>query len=48
MHMQQCTKNGWKIIYVSLGACLGPMQEMGKHFKHLNVVAWPQTLRILV
>ena len=21
--------NGWKIKYVSLGACLGPMQEMG-------------------
>ena len=48
MHMLQCTKMGWKIIYVSLGSCLGPMQEMGMNFKHLGVVDRPQTLRNLV
>ena len=37
-----------KIICVSLGAFLGPMQEMGMNFKHLGIVAPPQTLRYLV
>ena len=34
--------------YVSLGACLGPMQEMGIKLKHPATVTRPQTLRYLV
>jgi hypothetical protein len=34
--------------YVSLGASLGAMQEMGMNFKHLGIVARLQTLRNLV
>jgi hypothetical protein len=33
---------------VSLGECLGPMQEMGMNFKHLGIVARAETLRNLV
>ena len=33
---------------MSLGECLGPMQEMGMNFKHLGIVARPETLRNLV
>jgi hypothetical protein len=33
---------------VSLVASLGAMQEMGMNFKHLGIVALPQTLGILV
>ena len=33
---------------MSLGACLGPMQEMGMIFKHPATVTQPQTLRYLV
>ena len=32
----------------SLGACLGPMQEMGMNVKHRATVTRPQTLRYLV
>ena len=32
----------------SLGACLGPMQEMGMNVKHRGTVTRPQTLRYLV
>jgi len=46
--MLQCTKMASKTIHVSLGACLGPMQEMRMNYKHLGVVARPQTLRNLV
>ena len=35
-------------MYVSLGECLGPMQEMGMNFKHLGIMARPETLRNLV
>ena len=47
MHMLECRKMGY-IKCVSLGACLGPMQEMGMNFKHPATVTWPQTLRYLV
>ena len=33
---------------MSLGECLGPMQEMGMNFRHLGIVARPETLRNLV
>ena len=40
--------NWSKIKSMSLGACLGPMQEMGMNFKHPITVIRPQTLRYLV
>ena len=46
--MLQCAKVSWKIIYVYLGELLGPMQEVGMEFKHLGVLAWPETSRNLV
>ena len=33
---------------MSLGEFIGPMQEMGMEFKHLGVLAWPETSRNLV
>ena len=33
---------------MSLGECIGPMQEMRMKFKHLDVVAQPERLRNLV
>ena len=42
-HMLQCTKVGSKITCVSLGACLGPMQEMGMNFKHQGTVVGETT-----
>ena len=46
--MLQCTKVGWKIEYVSLGAYLGPMQEMRMNFKHQGTVDCRQNSEILV
>ena len=40
---QKCVEN-----HVSLGACLGAIPEMAMNFKHLGIVAQPQTLRNLV
>ena len=37
-----------KLKLLSLGACLGPMQEMEMNFKHPATVTRPQTLRYLV
>ena len=37
-----------KIIHVSLGACLGPMQGMGTNYNLTDVLARPQTFGILV
>ena len=34
MHMLRCTNMGCKIIYVSMGLCLCPMQEMDLNFDH--------------
>ena len=45
--MLQCVEVSWKIIYVSLGEFLGPMQEMGMKFKHLGVVARPEKIEKL-
>ena len=39
MHMLRCTNMGFKIIYVSMGLCLCPMQEMGMNFEHHCTVA---------
>ena len=33
---------------MSLGACLGPMQEMGMNVKHPASITWAQTLRYRV
>ena len=38
----------WKIIYVYLGEFLGPMQEVRMEFKHLGILARPETSRNLV
>ena len=46
MHMLQCIYIGWKIKYVSLGACLGPMQEMGMNFKHRGTVDCRQNIEM--
>ena len=48
-----CTFSGaYKLVEKSnlwsLGACLGPMQEMGMNVKHRTTVTRPQTLRYLV
>ena len=45
MHMLRCTNMGCKIIYVSMGLCLCPMQEMGMNFEHHGTMALRQTLR---
>ena len=37
-----------KSIILSLGACLGPMKEMGMNVKHPATATRPQTLRYLV
>ena len=42
--MLWCTNMGFKIIYVSMGLCLCPMQEMGMNFEHHGTVALWQTL----
>ena len=46
MHMLHCIEIGQKIEYVSLGACLGPMQEMGMNFKHQGTVDCRQNSEI--
>ena len=46
MHMLQFIKIGWKIKYVCLGACLGPMQEMGMNFKHQGTVDCRQNIEM--
>ena len=46
MHMLQCKKIGSKIKCVSLGACLGPMQEMGMNFKHQVTVDCRQNIEM--
>ena len=38
--------NWLKIKFVSLGACLGPMQEMGMNFKHRGTVDCRQNIKI--
>ena len=47
MHMLRAYKLVEK-KYVSLGACLGPMQEMGMNFEHRGTVDCRKTLRCLV
>ena len=46
MHMLQCRKMGWHIKCVSLGACLGPMQEMGMNFKHQGTIDCRQNIEM--
>ena len=46
MHMLHCIEIGQKIKYVSLGACLGPMQEMGMNFKHWGTVDCRQNIEM--
>jgi hypothetical protein len=46
--MLQFTKMARKIIHVSLGACLGPMQGMGMNYNRNSVLARPQTFGISV
>ena len=46
MHMLQCIWIGWKIKSVSLGACLGPMQEMGMNFKNRGTVDCRQNIEM--
>ena len=38
--------NWLKIKYVSMGACLGPMQEMGMIFKHQGTVDCRQNIEM--
>ena len=38
--------NWLKIKYVSLGACLGPMQEMGMNFKHQGTADCQQNIEM--
>ena len=38
--------NWLKIKFVSLGACLGPMQEMGMNFKHRGTVDCRQKIEM--
>ena len=46
-HMLQCTKVFFKITCVSLGIYRSHAR-MGMKFKHLGMMAWPETLRNLV
>ena len=46
--MLQCAKVSWKIIYVYLSELLGPMEGVGMEFKHLGILARPETSRNLV
>ena len=46
MHMLQYIYIAWKIKSVSLGACLGPMQDMGMNFKHQGTVDRRQYVEI--
>ena len=48
MHMVRCTNMGCKIIYVSMGLCVCPMQEMGMKFEHHATVALHQTSTYLL
>ena len=46
-----CTcSSAYKLVeknqYVSLDACLGPMQEMGMNFKHRGTVDWRQNIEM--
>ena len=47
MRMLQCRKMGLHIKSLSLGACLGPMQEMGMNFKHQGTVDCRKNVEIL-
>ena len=38
--------NWLKLKYVSLGACLGPMQEMGMNFKQQRIVDYRQNIEM--
>ena len=46
MHLLECIYIGWQIKSVSLGACLGPMQEMGMNFKHRGTVDYWQNIEM--
>ena len=45
-YMLQFTKMARKIKYVSLGACLGPMQEMVMNLKHQGTIDCRQNIEI--
>ena len=47
LHAHAPVHINWLIIkYVSLGACLGPMQEMGMNFKHQGTVDCRQNIEM--
>ena len=48
MHMLRCTNMGCKIIYVSMGLCLCPMQEMGMNFEHHGSPANVEVLAFVI